>query len=245
MSLFKRFSLIFKSKAHKALDKAENPSDMLDYSYAKQQDLLRKARAGLTEVATARKRVEMQALDMAKNANTLQSQAEKAIAAGREDLAREALTRKAALTPQVEALRAQHEDLKAQEDKLSEAVKTLTAKVEAFRTRKETVKATYKAAQAQTQIAESFAGIGGQFEDVGLAIQRAEDKTAEMVARGSAIDELMASGALDDPMALSTGQDSLSRELDALSASSSVESELAALKQSIGSPAAAAPRELR
>jgi phage shock protein A len=243
MSLTKRFALIFKSKAHKALDKAENPAETLDYSYERQLELLRKSKAGLTDVATARKRVEMQATDLAKQAQKLQEQAEKAIAAGREDLAREALTRKAALMPQVEALRAQHDSLTADEEKLSAAVQTLTAKVEAFRTRKETVKATYAAAKAQSQIAESFAGIGGEFEDVGLALQRAEDKTAQMQARGAAIDELVSSGALDDPLALSTGQDSISRELDALSASSTIEAELAALKGAVG--AGSAPRELR
>ena len=244
MSLFKRISLIFKSKAHKALDKAENPAETLDYSYERQLQLLRKTKTGLAEVATARKRVEMQATDLAKNAQKLADQAQKAITVGREDLAREALTRKAALMPQVEALQAQHAELQETEEKLTAAVQTLTQKVEAFRTRKETVKATYAAAQAQTRIAESFAGIGDEFGDVGAAIQRAEDKTAQLQARASAVDELVSSGALDDPMALGSGQDALSRELDALTASSSIDAELAALKGALGAPASA-PKELR
>ena len=243
MSLMKRLSLIFKSKAHRALDKAEDPGETLDYSYQRQLDLQRQARKGLAEVATSRKRVEIQAQDLAKKAQTLQEQAEKAVAMGREDLAREALTRKAALMPQVEALAAQHASLLADEEKLTAAVQTLSRKVEAFRTKKETVKATYAAAKAQTQIAESFAGIGGEFADVGLAIQRAEDKTSQMQARAGAVDELLSSGALDDPLALSTGQDSLSRELDAISASSSVETELAALKAALPAPGQG-PKEL-
>jgi phage shock protein A len=67
--------------------------------------------------------------------------------------------------------------------------------------------------------------------DVGLAIQRAEDKTAQMQARASAVDELIASGALDDVTAIG-GHDDISRELESMSSHSEVESELARLKAS-------------
>ena len=76
-----------------------------------------------------------------------------------------------------------------------------------------------------------MSGIGEEMGDVGLAIQRAEDKTAQMQARGQAIDELIASGALDDASQLNAGDD-ISRELDALSSGSDVEAELARLKAS-------------
>ena len=76
-----------------------------------------------------------------------------------------------------------------------------------------------------------MAGIGEEMGDVGLAIQRAEDKTAEMQARASAVDELIASGALDDMTAIG-GQDDISRELESMSSHSDVESELARLKAS-------------
>src|SRR4030095_3045775 len=83
---------------------------------------------------------------------------------------------------------------------------------ESFRTRKETIKATYTAAEAQTRINEAFSGISEEMSDVGLAVQRAEDKTAQMQARAGAIDELLASGALDD--VTGAGSDSISLELD-------------------------------
>ena len=76
--------------------------------------------------------------------------------------------------------------------------------------------------------------------DVGMAIQRAEDKTAQMQARAGAIDELLASGALDDPTG--TAKDDITLELEQLASTSDVESELARMKASIGpGPAAAAP----
>ena len=60
MSLMKRISLIFRSKANKALDRAENPGETLDYSYQRQLELLNKVRRGVADVATSRKRVELQ-----------------------------------------------------------------------------------------------------------------------------------------------------------------------------------------
>src|SRR5688572_22804170 len=229
MSLMKRISLIFRSKANKALDKAEDPRETLDYSYQRQLDLLAKVRRGVADVATSRKRVELQVNQLEQQSSKLQGQAEKAISVGREDLAREALTRRSALSGQISDLRAQHAQLQGEEEKLTLAQQRLQAKVESFRTRKETIKATYTAAEAQTRINEAMSGIGEEMGDVGLAIQRAEDKTANMQARAGAIDELIASGALDDASSINRGDD-ISRELEAMSSESEVENELARLR---------------
>ncbi len=232
MSLMKRISLIFRSKASKALDRAEDPRETLDYSYQRQVELLSKVRRGVADVATSRKRVELQVAQLEQQERKLTEQAQKALGVGREDLAREALTRKSALAGQVNDLRAQQAQLQAEEEKLTLASQRLQAKVEAFRTRKETIKATYTAAEAQTRINEAFSGISEEMGDVGMAVQRAEDKTAQMQARAGAIDELIASGALDDASAIGRGDD-ISRELESMSAQSDVEAELAALKAGV------------
>jgi phage shock protein A len=227
MSMWQRISLIFRSKANKALDRAEDPRETLDYSYQRQLDLLAKVRRGVADVATSRKRVELQVNQLTAQSDKLQKQAEQAISVGREDLAREALTRKSGLTNQITDLKAQQMQLQGEEEKLTLAQQRLSAKVESFRTRKETIKATYTAAEAQTKINEAMSGIGEEMGDVGLAIQRAEDKTAQMQA--GAIDELIASGALEDASQLNQGDD-IARELEAMSSQSDVEVELARLK---------------
>ena len=229
MSLWNRFLLVFKSKASKALDRAEDPRETLDYSYQKQMDLLAKVRRGVADVATSRKRVELQVNQLEQQAAKLTGQAQKAIEVGREDLAREALTRKSGLATQISDLQTQHASLQAEEEKLVLAQQRLQAKVEAFRTRKETLKATYTAAEAQSRINEAFTGIGDELGDVGQAIQRAEDKTAQMQARAGAVDELIASGALDDVTSLNKGDD-IARELESMSSAADVEAELAQLK---------------
>ena len=233
MGLWQRFTLIFKSKANKALDKAEDPRETLDYSYEKQLELLQKVRRGVADVATSRKRLELQITQLQQQSDKLEGQAKAALAGGREDLAREALTRRSGLQTQISDLQVQLAQLQDQEEKLVQASQRLQAKVEAFRTKKETIKATYSAAEAQTKINEAFSGISEELGDVGLAVQRAVDKTAQMQARGQAIDELLASGALDD--ATGTSKDSITAELERMASTNEVESQLAAMKAEIGS----------
>src|SRR5437764_51896 len=74
----------------------------------------------------------------------------------------------------------------------------LQSKIETFRTTKESIKAQYTASQAQVKIGEAATGISEEMADVGLAIQRAQDKTEQMQARAGALDELVTTGALTD-----------------------------------------------
>jgi phage shock protein A len=232
MSVMKRLSMIFKSKANEALDKMEDPRQTLDYSYQRQLELLQKVRRGVADVATSRKRVELQINQIEAQARKLEEQGRKALSVGREDLAREALTRRGSLQTQIADLKVQHDNLQAEEEKLTHASHRLQAKVDSFRTRKETIKATYTAAEAQTRINEAFSGISEEMGDVGLAIQRAEDKTAQMQARAGAIDELLASGALDD-FSGSRGDD-IQAELDRMGGGTDVELEIARMKAELG-----------
>jgi phage shock protein A len=240
--IFQRISLIFRAKTDKALDKLEDPRQTLDYSYQRQLELLQKVRRGVADVATSRKRVELQATQLNTQADKLTQQAQRALEVGREDLAREALTRRSGLQQQLTDLQVQHTQLQGEEEKLTRASQRLQAKVDAFRTRKETIKATYSAAEAQTRINEAFSGISEEMGDVGLAIQRAEDKTAQMQARAGAIDELLASGALDDPSGMA--KDDITLELEQLASTSDVENELARMKAAISAGPGAAPQAI-
>jgi phage shock protein A len=232
MSVMKRVSLIFKAKANKTLDRLEDPRETLDYSYQRQLEMLTQVRRGVADVATSRKRLELQMNTLRKQQDKLDGQARQALGAGREDLAREALGRKATLQSQISDLEGQYHSLQADEEKLTVASQRLQAKVEAFRMQKETIKATYTAAEAQSKIGEAVSGISEEMGDVGMAVQRAQDKTAQMQARAGAIDELMASGALEDI----TGppRDDIQAELDAMRTGPDIERELQRLKGEIG-----------
>jgi phage shock protein A len=241
LGISRRLATLYRIKANKLLDRAEDPREVLDDSYTQQLEMLQKVRRGVADVATSRKRVELQLNQLQQSAGKLQSQAQQALATGHEDLARETLGRRSAVLSQVPDLESQQVSLQAEEEKLTAATQRLAAKVEAFRTRKETIKASYTAAEAETHINEAVTGISEEMGDVGLAMQRAEDKTAQMQARAGALDELIASGALED-VTRPAGRDDIQAQLDTVAAGSEPDRELDRMKAQL--PAAVAPPAL-
>jgi phage shock protein A len=227
MGLMSRTSAVVRAWYSKILDRAEDPSVTLDYSYERQLELLQNVKKGIADVVTAKKRLELQTKKLETELPKLDEQARQALAANREDLARAALERKAFAQQQLQSLDQQIDDLAAQQEKLTDSEKRLSAKVEAFRTEKETIKAQYSAAEAQVKIGEAATGIGEEMADTGLAIQRAQDKTEQMQARAAAVDELVESGTLEDHTSSGT---QLDRELAQISAQSQVDADLERLK---------------
>jgi phage shock protein A len=232
--LMSRASTVVKAKFSKLLDRAEDPNETLDYSYEKQLQLLQNVKRGVADVVTSKKRLQLQTQQLEQSVVKLETQARQALAAGREDLARAALERKAAVQAQLQGLDTQVQGLEAQQEKLVSSERQLSAKIEAFRSQKEVIKAQYSAAEASVRIGEAATGIGEQMADTGLAIQRAKDKTEQMTARAAAVEELVESGALED---FTSDQTQLDRELAQISTTSQVDDELAALKGELGAGA--------
>jgi phage shock protein A len=231
--LMARTAEIIKSKYSKLLNRAENPTETLDYSYEKQLELLQNVKRGVADVTTSKKRLQLQTQQLEQSLVKLETQARQALGADREDLARQALERKSGIQAQLQGLDEQVKGLDAQQQKLVSSEQQLQAKIEAFRSQKEVIKAQYSAAEAQVRIGEAATGIGEQMADTGLAIQRAKDKTEQMQARAGAIEELVESGALED--FTSGGQTKLDRELAQISSQSQVDDELAKMKAELGS----------
>jgi phage shock protein A len=241
MTLFQRAHDIVQAKANKALDAAEKPDEMLDLSYEQMLDQITQVRRGLVDIAAARKQIELQEQQLQHSVDHLQDQARAALSQGNEDLAKEALSRKAAAQAQIDAMEPQHEQLTEQEQKLEHTLEALQKRVNDFRTQKEVLKAQYTAAKAESSIGESAAGISQTFGDSGAELQRAQDKIATMQARAGAVDELLQSGVLED---VGGDTDDIQRELDEAGSAAGVDKELAALKAEIGPAGSPAPREL-
>ncbi len=237
MSLFQRAHDLLAAKANTALDAAEKPDEMLDLSYEQMLDQITKVRQALVTIAASRKRIELQEEQLQHSVDHLQEQAKTALSLGKEDLAREALARKAAAQAQIDPMEAQHEQLAEQEEKLGQTLQALQQRVNTFRTQKEVLKAQYTAASAMTSVDESVAGISNTLGDSGQALQRAQDKIATMQARAGALDELLQSGVLED---VGGDTDDIQKELDEAGTSADVDNELAALKAQIG-PASSPP----
>jgi phage shock protein A len=237
MTLFQRAHDILAAKANKTLDAAEQPDEMLDLSYEQMLDHLTKVRQALVTVAASRKQIELQEQQLQHSADHLQEQAKAALGLGRDDLAREALQRKAAAQAQIDGMESQHQQLSEEEEKLEQTLAALQERVNQFRTQKETLKAQYTAANAEASVNESVAGISSTLGDSGAALQRAQDKIANMQARAGALDELLQSGVLED---VGGDTDDIQKELDEAGSAADVDRELAALKAQIG-PAGSTP----
>ena len=230
-----RMSTVIKSKISRLLDKSEDPGETLDYGYQKQVELLQNVKKGIADVVTSKKRLQMQSTKLEQSVVKLDTQARQAMSQGREDLARAALERKTVAQTELQSLDTQIKELEAQQEQLTANEKKLRTKIETFRTKKEVIKAQYSAAEAQVKISEAANGVGEEMADLGLAIQRAEDKTENMKARAGAVEELEAAGTFDDLTQLGDGQDDIDRELAALGAGSQVDDELAKMKAELGS----------
>jgi phage shock protein A len=232
MGLFQRAHDIVAAKANKALDAAENPNEMLDYSYEQMLDHITQVRRALVDITASKKRLELQEQQLQHSVDHLQDQAKAALAQGREDLAREALSRKAAAQQQIDEMSGQDDQLNEEEQKMTQTLGVLQQRVNDFRTKKEVMKAQYTAASATASVNEEAAGISRSFGDSGAALQRAQDKIALMQARASATDELLQSGVLED---VGGDTDDIQRELDEAGANAQVDKELATLKAQIAS----------
>ncbi|HEX9131703.1 MAG TPA: PspA/IM30 family protein [Ktedonobacteraceae bacterium] len=241
MGFFSRLANFFRIRANAALDKAEDPGQVMDYSYSKQVEQIQQLRRSIADVVTNEKRLEMQQSQLIEKINKLDQQAMQALQANREDLARMALQRKETLLVQIHSYEQQLAQLKEQEEKLLTMERTVSARVDAFRTQKEMVKAQYSAAQAQVKINETITGISEEMTEMNLAMQRAQDKVLTMQARANAMEALIDQGALGEQGMLGAGSgDTLDRELQKISTEQNVESQLQAMKQrlQLGGPTA-------
>ena len=225
-----RLSTLIKAKISKLLDRAENPGETLDYAYEKQVEQIQVIRKGILDVVTAKKLLQAHAATLEQQAQKLDIQARTAIRVGRDDLARMALERKRLIIVESGSLSQQIAELEHQQEQMIVSESQLRAKIEAFRSRKEVIKAQYSAAEAQVRISEAAHGIGGDMADVGLAMQRAIDKTETMRARANAVRELESAGTFDDLASIGPPQDDIDRALAQLGAGSTVDADLARLK---------------
>src|SRR5690348_14450872 len=229
-----RMSTVIKAKISKLLDRAEDPAETLEYSYQKQIELLQNVKKGIADVVTSKKRLQLQTQKLQDQVVKLDTQARQALAAGNEELARTALERKNVAQTELQSLDGQVAQLEQQQQQMAESEQKLRAKIEQFRSKKEVIKAQYSAAEAQVRISEAATGVGEEMADVGLAMQRALDKTENMKARADAVQELEAAGTFEDLTALGPGEDDIDRQLRELSSTSEVDNELAKMKAELG-----------
>jgi phage shock protein A len=230
MGVLSRISYVVRSKVNAVLNRAEDPSETLDYSYEQMRDQLQEVKRGIADLTTQKKRLEMQKKRLEENVDKHNRQARQAVEQDRDDLARRALEKKKAKMTQIEELEGQIADLQRTQDQLVDKKETLQQRIEEFRTKKETIKARHEAAEASARVSEAITGAGDEMSDVSRAIERAEERTEDMEARSAALDELEQQGVFEDQL---SDKDSIDRELEQVSSDAAVEAELDTLKSEV------------
>ncbi|MCW2838599.1 MAG: phage shock protein [Aeromicrobium sp.] len=231
MSIGKRVSQWWKSRRSGA-DDPQALKDRLDETYRTQTALLRQVRRGVADVATSRKRVEMQLATIAQQAAQLDDVARQAVANGNDDDARAALTRKVQLEQAAADLRVRRDDLVAEEDKLGRTATKIEQDVESFRVRKDTLAARHSAAAARVEINSATTGINSSVSEVGQAMEAAERRTRELESTADAVDELVAEGVVGRPG--ESADAALARQFDAALDSAEVDRQLEQLTHQEG-----------
>ena len=231
MGLAARCALLAKGKLGAALDRGEDPREVLEHGYQEQQRQLVEVRRGLVEVATAKAQLDRAAKRAQEQVPAYDEQARQALGLGREEIARDALSRKHAVLAEIEALERQAAEVGAEELRLAGVQRQLATRVSEFRSHKTILAARYSSARARVRAAETLTGVSGELAELNLALGRAEEKTERLQARAEALDALIDTELLAPGWG---GVDVLGQELRRLVSAQAADDELAELKQRLG-----------
>ena len=219
MGIFSRISDVFKANVNDALDKAEDPEKMLKQMVIEMEESVNKTTLAVAGAIANEKSLERKIEKSRKERDDWEQKAMQAITANREDLAKAALEKKAISERNMNDLIPIHQQAKATSDKMRVQLDSLKAKLEEARSRQSTLIARSQAAKAQKQISQSFSGVGS---DAFSKFDKYETKIEKLESEAEAFGEL-------------GGQDvKLEDEFRKLSSSSTVDSDLLALKAKMG-----------
>ncbi|HPI19674.1 MAG TPA: PspA/IM30 family protein [Candidatus Kapabacteria bacterium] len=219
MGIFSRIADIFKANVNDTLDKAEDPEKMLKQMVIEMEQSVNKATLAVANAIANEKNLERK-LEKARNEKAdWEQKAVQALNAGRDDLAKAALEKKVISERNYLDLQPIYQQAKTTSDKMRTQLNSLKAKLDEARSRQSTLIARSQAAKAQKQIAQSFSGVGS---DAFSKFDKYETKIEQLESQAEAFETLAGENTkLDD-------------EFKMLGTSSSVDSELLALKEKMG-----------
>jgi phage shock protein A len=228
--MFERLKFNLKAKLSGLLDRAEDPAEILDYSYEVHVEQLYRMRRDIADLATAKKRLARLRDGRQDQFLKLQSSARTALEFGREDLARQALERKRLVGQELVGLNQQVSELEHQQAQMVARGREARSRLELFRARKEVTKAQYAAARTQLAISDTVAGFSSQLREAGLWVERTNHEIEERNLQADVREELERTGVLTP---IGAGEDDLDRQLRQLGSGESVASELSRMKREL------------
>ena len=189
MGILLRLFNLFRANANDMLDKAEDPEKMLQQTLSDFEVQKRKAKQQMTEALALQKRFERDTEKEYKEAEKWEQKAILAVQNEKDDLAKEALTRKKEHTFRAADFEKQLEMHRSNAEALRSSYQTMEDKIDEIKRKKGLLSVKQKQAEAQEQIFLTMEGLGdtsGAME----AIARVEEKVENMQARAEAYQEI-------------------------------------------------------
>jgi phage shock protein A len=216
MGILDRLSTLVKSNLNSAIDKMTDPGKEIDQMVTELEDNLKKARVEVTQSIAGEKRIKQKLEALAKESSEWDERAQRAVLAGDDNLAKQALERKASIDADKAEAEKHLMDQSAYADQLTAALKAAEQRVADIKSRKETLKAEARARKTREQ------------RTVGTS---AFDKFDQLAA---GVDAAEAENALDDELAKAKHEDAHSKEVERkfedLAKNKDLDDRLAALK---------------
>lgn len=196
MGLFDRFKRVFKANVNHVLNKAEDPEKMLNQLIVDMNQQLIDVKKSVASSIADEKRIERQMNEQLSKSADWESRAMLALKAGKEDLAREALSRKKETDEYAAQYREQWEAQHQSVNKLKVHLRELQTKIEDAQRKKNLLIARSKRVEAQKKIQETIGGLSdhSSFE----VFERMNKKIDDMEAETEALGELVNSGSTED-----------------------------------------------
>lgn len=225
MSIFGRLSDIVKANINDLLDRAEDPEKMIKQMVIEMEEAVNKATLAVGQAIANEKTLERQLNRQRTQMDEWHNKAIQAVQAGRDDLAKQALTRKTTIQTNVVDLERMHAEASTSSQGLRVQLDQLKSKLDEARLRQNTLIARSQAAKAKKQVAQTFAGVGS---DAFSKFEKLEQKVEKTEAEAEAFAQLAGENtSLDD-------------EFKALSTNTSADAELESLKAQLGMGSATA-----
>ena len=197
MGLINRIHDIFLANAHHAVDQAENPEVMVKQVIRELDQKVQGARASVVKAVSAEKQLEAQVNRHRSAAEGLQRKAESVLKTGREDLAREALTRKAEHDDIAEDLERSWNSTKSTCGKLKAQLDKLVEKRADACRQREVLLARQCTAQARSRVTRSISALSVE-DTSGETLARMQQRVGEMESEAAAVVEVLEEEAQPD-----------------------------------------------
>jgi phage shock protein A len=214
MGIIDRISQLTRANINDLLDRAEDPEKMLNQILRDMETNIKQAREQVAAMIIQEKEISIDLASARKLSNDWASKAQRAVEAGKDDLAREALRRKRDNDEAAAVYETQQQAQEQTVSKIKEQLQALVSKYESTMAQKDVMINRQRRAHAQVKVAESLSEFSPM--DPTADLERMERKIRGSEARAAALTEM--------------GDDSYSAQFRELDVDSDIEMELQLLK---------------